>query len=68
MEYPAPVLKAPKGRARVQEVADLADESCRNWVRIWREGETFLNTEKRNGQKRRMAYALSTQDRGNTAG
>lgn len=51
MEYPAPVLKAPKGRARVQEVADLADESCRNWVRIWREGETFLNTEKRTAKR-----------------
>ena len=27
------------------EVAQLADESCRNWIRAWREGNTFLRTQ-----------------------
>ena len=47
-EYPATVvLSAPGDEARVNEVADLADEICRNWVKAWRDGETFLDTHAR---------------------
>ena len=44
-EYPAPTLIAPRGEARIMEVAGLADESCRNWIKAWQEGNTFLNTQ-----------------------
>lgn len=28
-------------------MAELSDESCRNWLRVWRDGETFLDTHAR---------------------
>lgn len=43
-EYPAPIPTATEGEARIKDVAAFADESCRNWVRAWREGNTFLDT------------------------
>ena len=46
-EYPAPVLTEVVGEARVEEVEHHASESCRNWVRVWREGKTFLDTDVR---------------------
>lgn len=46
-EYPAPTTTASEGVALLKEVRDLADESCRNWVRVWREGDTFLDTDAR---------------------
>ena len=45
LEYPAPTLTTTEGEARIEEVANLADESCRNWIRAWREGNTFLDTQ-----------------------
>ena len=44
-EYPLPALVATGGEALILEVAALADESCRNWVRVWREGNTFMRTQ-----------------------
>ena len=46
-EYPAPTTTASEGVDLATKVRDLADESCRNWVRIWREGDTFLDTDER---------------------
>lgn len=33
------------GEARIKEVVSLADESCRNWIRAWGAGNTFLKTQ-----------------------
>ena len=56
-EYPAPTTTASEGVALAKEVRDLADESCRNWVRVWREGDTFLDTDARASVGRTSAPA-----------
>ena len=50
-EYPHTiVLAAPGDPARVNEVAGLADEICRHWIKSWHDGETFLDTRSRKYQ------------------
>ena len=46
-EYPPPVLKGQDPKALTREVDGLADESCRNAAKFWRDGESFLDTDAR---------------------
>ena len=44
-EYPLPTVTSATGEARILEVTQLADESCRNWINVWQQGDTFLDTQ-----------------------
>ena len=48
-EYPVQIPNLIKDERSYKEVAKLADEMCRNRLRAWREGNTFLNTTPNSG-------------------